>query len=190
MKKLLTFTVLFAVGVASAASIDWKLSTGGSSNYMVGKDGNALTGTAYLLLASDVTDFASEDEIAAAALGSASITSGVNKDTQTATSSKLTAPQAYDFTVLVYDSASDTYFTSAATKNQQTYNFGADMDNYGTATSISFTANNLYATSTLRGTQEWTSPGGSGQQGEDVPEPATGALALAGVALLFKRRRA
>ena len=182
MKKSILIALVALAIPASAASINWSMSTGGSANYMVDESGNKLTGVAYLLLADELTSFASEDEIKNVALGFAELTDGINKDTQTATSSKLVAPTAYDFSILIVDSATSSYYVGNATKNNMAYNAGADLDNYGSVTSISFTAKELYATSALRGTQTWTAVG--------VPEPSSAMLGLLGLGLLLKRRKA
>ena len=180
MKKTLIFALAAVALPSFAASIDWTMSTGGAANYMVGEDGNKLNGTAYLLLTSDVATFDSESAIQDVALGSATITDGINKERQTSTSDLLVAPTEYQFSLIVFDSASSKYFLAADTKTKAAYNLGADMTDYGTAQSISFNAQNLYATAALRGTQTYTS----------VPEPATAALALLGLGLMIKRRKA
>jgi len=181
MKKTVLLLFLALTLPSFAASVDWKLNTGATSNYMVGKDGEKLTGTAFLLLASDVSDsFTSVSQIEAVALGSAAISSGVNTTTQTATSSKLTAPTEYTFAVLIYDSSAKSFYEAAATKKQAAYNLGADTDHYGTATQISFTAANVYASAQTRNTQSWTS----------VPEPSVALMGLLGLGMLLKRRRA
>ena len=178
MKKIILSALAALAIPASAASIDWTLNTAAAANYMVGKDGNKLNGTAYLLLTSDVATFDSESAIQDVALGSATITDGVNKTKQTATSDKLVAPTSYSFSVLVFDSSSASYFLASAPKSEQAYNLSGDV--YTDAKSITFSAAQLYASATTRGTQTYTS----------VPEPATAALALLGLGLLIKRRKA
>ena len=56
MKKLLTLALLAAVGVVSAASIDWKI--GLAANKFYDKDGNTLAPVnAYLILAADYANW-------------------------------------------------------------------------------------------------------------------------------------
>ena len=185
MKKSILFT-FFALTLSTFASgIDWKLNTLSTANYMVGADGNKLTGTAYLMLTDDVTSttFTSEQDIINLALGgsegSIAIVNGVNTNLKTTTDNRLVAPTEYSFTVLIFDSGSGSYYTTAS-KTYAAYNPGADADHYGGQVQMTMTAGDLYATAAKRGTQDWVS----------VPEPSTAALALAGLALLLKRRRA
>ena len=192
MKKAILLLLAAMALPVSAASIDWILNTGGSSNYMVGEDGNKLTGTAYLMLVDDVSSatFTSEQDIINLAIGGSdgaiSITDGVNKTKTTATDNRLTAPTEYTFTVLVFDSSASSYYVAdASNKTYAAYNLGASVDNYGTPIQASFNAKELYATSALRGTQTYTP-----LATPSVPEPSSAALALAGLALLLKRRRA
>ena len=186
MKKFLTLAILAAVaGAAHAASIDWAMNLGRSGK-IVDVDGTAINGTVYLLLADDaasLADAAEADTFASSleslALGSATLTGGKNSAPQTATSDKLTASSAdgpqYTFAVVVYDAANNQYYTSGTMAN---YAYQAPDDD---ATSVTFGASSFAS-------PNWTSSVPSSTPA--VPEPATGALALAGVALLFKRRRA
>ena len=192
MKKLLSLT-LIALAAASlqAASIQWKMSTGAATMKSPGTT-TALTGMAYLILASDLADLQTDiaaDGFAEAIkdykLGEATITSGKNTNDQTASSSKLTAGNSYDFQVVIYDSTANKYYTSTV-KNQKAYDPNSDDDALKIPKAITLGADDVYAT---RGANPSTASWQSGEP-SGVPEPATGALALAGVALLFKRRRA
>ena len=184
MKKSILLALLALVLPASAASINWTMATGRvNSNYMVDKDGNKLTGTAYLMLTADVTGatFTSLKDITDLALGGAdggvSIVDGYNTEEHTATDVDLTAPKEYSVTVLVYDPAKKSYYLSAE-KSQTAYNLSGDE--YTDPKGVSFSSDNMYASASTRNSQTWTS----------VPEPSTAALALAGLALLLKRRKA
>ena len=192
MKKLLTFALLAAVGVASAASIDWQYSFG--TKTIKDSDGNRLTGTAYLILADDLADIQAAadptdasaflDALDDAKLDSKGITNGkTTSQSGTATDSDLTAGTQYDFQVVIYDTAKKQYYVSE-TKTERAYDPSSSNPAYQDANKITFTGADLGATTGSNpNTNEWTPATG-------VPEPATGALALAGIALLFKRRKA
>jgi len=180
MKKLILFALLAMAIPASAASINWTIATGGDANFMVNSDKNKVTGMAYLILTSDMSEFSSKTDIEKVALGSAEITDGINKTQQTATSTKLTAPTEYEFSLVVFDSVKSEYFVADTTKTKAAYNLGADLDHYGTATSITFNAKDVHATSALQGTQTYHS----------VPEPSVALMGLLGLGMLLKRRRA
>ena len=183
MKKTIVLALLALAVPAFAASIDWKLNTG-RSGYMTNSKGDKLTGTAYLLLTSDIADFKSEQEIKNAALGDGdenswlSIENGVNTGTKTTTDGDLIAPTKYSFTVVVYDSVAKEYFTSSTYKEQTTYNLGGDE--YADATQITFSAAQMYADADSRGTQTYHA----------VPEPSVAIMGLLGLGMLLKRRRA
>ncbi len=192
MKKLTTLAAMvLAVASVNAASIQWSLSTGAATMKSPGAT-TALTGTAYLILANDLADLQSDiatdgfaETIKDYKLGDAPISSGKITTTQTATSDKLTAGNGYDFQVVIYDSSSNQYYTSSV-KNQKAYDPTSTDDALQIPKAITLGADDVYAT---RGANASTAPWASGEP-SGVPEPATGALALAGVALLFKRRRA
>ena len=194
MKKLVTITLLAAfAGAASAASIQWTLSTGAATMKASGSTTALSGGTAYLILANDLATLESDieggqsfaDIIDSYALGSAAITGGkINPTTVTTVSGKITAPTYYDFQVLIYDASADQYY-STTVKNQKAYDPNSTDEALQIPTSISLSATDLGATrGAVASSVTWKDGTVS------VPEPATGALALAGVALLFKRRRA
>ncbi len=201
MKKLLTLALLAAVGVASAASIDWRTATS-RNTYVWDSDGEKFNGSAYLVLKSDMDDTIlapTETEtfaqlLDANKLASVSLTDGKYAvDQSTVTSGKLTAGTEYEFQIVLVDSNGN-YKTTPAVK-ERAYTSGTDD-----ARIISFGTSDFGASKNPPSDPAgaWNDapvyqnddPGpGPGPDPSDVPEPATGALALAGVALLFKRRR-
>ena len=187
MKKSILLALLALALPASAGTIDWIMNTMADSNYMVGTDGNKLTGSAYLVLTSEYESATVEtlNDITGLALGGDSlvIENGVNKTVKTTTDDRITPVDgltALSFTVLVYDSVNNAFYASAE-KTQKAYQTSGD--NYTDPKQVSFTAANLYATANKRGTQTYHAL-------VSVPEPSSAALALAGLALLLKRRRA
>ena len=182
-KSILFFVLTIAAFSASGASIDWTMNTG-RNGYMTNSKGDKITGTAYLLLTSDLStaDFKSESDIQSKALGGAdgslAIANGVNTETKTSTDSRLTAPTKYSFTVLVYDSVNKEYFTSAVAYEQTAYNLTGDE--YTDPKSITFTDENMHASASTRGTQTYHA----------VPEPSVALMGLLGLGMLLKRRRA
>ena len=193
MKKLLALSVLaLAIDTIQAANIQWTLNTGAAT--MRAADGSTVLngGTAYLILANDLSSIQGDivggngfsTIIGNYALDSAGITGGkINPTTRTADTNKIVAGTAYDFQVLVYDATADKYYATS-TKNQKAYDPLSSDDALQIPKAITLGATDLYA---VRGTATANAPY---QEGTSVPEPATGALALAGVALLFRRRRA
>ena len=181
MKKFITMMAVALVAIsASAASIDWAVNLGRSGKF-VDSTGADMNGTIYLVLADTTFDATTAEEfeaqLAAATLGTDTVTSGKNSgSTLTATSDALVARSAggeqYNFAVLVYDSANAQYYMSASNA-QYAYDKAAGED----ATSIKFSA------AQATGSANWTSAYTA------VPEPASAMLALAGVAMLIRRRK-
>ncbi len=202
MKKLLTLALLAAVGVASAASIDWGVSSA-RNTFVWDKDGNKFNGTAYLVLASDVETILAPTEtetfqalLTAKKLDDVALSGGKYAvDESTVTNDGLTAGTEYEFQLILVDS--DGNYQLTGTAKNRAYTSGVDD-----ARSVTFTSTMLGASKNAPTDPAgaWNDapvyqnddpgPGpGPGPDPSDVPEPATGALALAGVALLFKRRR-
>ncbi len=161
---------------ASAASIDWTVNLGRSGKF-VDSTGAALTGNIYLVLA-DTTFNATtaeefESQLASATLGTQGVSAGkmVTLDAQTATSSALKAGTAYDFAIVVHDVANSQYYMSDSI-NRHAYTAGTDDPVQLTFTATQATGNASWApTYTI------------------IPEPASAMLALAGVAMLIRRRK-
>ena len=189
MKKLMTLALTtLAVVAAQAANINWSTS-GNATTYAYEKDGTTLTsGTVYLVLADDLSSITGKESqkdfekaLAALTLDSSVSTSGGVKPSVTkklVSSDKLVDGQSTTFGILTYCVDSD----------------GNGWYHVGTATSTPWadgtpsTAQKTVTTPWAKLASDtykvaWTAP-------QPIPEPATGALALAGVALLFRRRRA
>ena len=190
MKKLMTLALAtLAVVAAQAANINWTVS-GNTTTYVYEKDGTTpYSGTVYLVLANDLTslnnkasqkDF--ESALAAITLDSGeSSSAGVRPATtkKLVSSDLLVADTATTFAALVYCTDADgNGWYKVGTGSQQPW---AD----GTSTAGQRTVSTPWAklaADTYK--QAWT------KAPAPIPEPATGALALAGIALLFRRRRA
>ena len=190
MKKLLTLAALVAAVTTQAASIQWTFSGITTSAKQI-KDytGTAMNGTLYLILSKDASSLsgatsksAFEEALDDITLGTTTVTSGKVSGTTVVNSTALTAVEdngpKYTFQVVVYDPANSYYYLSA-TKTEYAYDASAETPS---PTSISFGFNDVGETYRNNGNIAW-SPAA-------VPEPSTAALALAGLALLLKRRKA
>ena len=201
MKKTLTFLLIAASIAAQAASVDWGI-TSIRKTYLYDSTDNKGDFTAYLVLASDVATITAPTEdkdfdtlLNQYKLDKVDLTGGTYKvDDRTATASDdvLKARSAggseYTFQLILVDSKGKYSLSSTASA----YAYDPSNDD---ATSLLFGNTDIGAAAQAGGTtwNEKPTYGGGGQGGGEtpgVPEPATGALALAGVALLFKRRRA
>ena len=191
MKKftLIVFMAMVAM-TTHAASISWKIQSSAQVKF-----NNASVGanaTAYLVyLGSDaLSDLSFDDVIAMTAVASTSTSVGkVNKSVSTTDD----AGAGNYALFLTYTSDGDQYYNVSATQNSLSQSAIDGLLNDGTAlNSATFTFSNTTNEKGVAGVigGGWYSPAQTQPVNPDVPEPATGALALAGVALLFKRRRA
>ena len=176
MKKFVTMMVVALVAVsASAASIDWVVTLGRSGKF-VDSTGAAFNGTIYLVLA-DTTFNATtaeefESQLKAATLGTDTVSAGRSSSSQvTATSDKLTAGTRYDYAIVVFDVANSQYYMTDSI-NRPAYTAGTDDP-----VQLTFTA------AQATGNASWT------PSYVTIPEPASAMLALAGVAMLIRRRK-
>ena len=188
MKKLLTLAALVAAVTTQAASIQWAFSgITTSAKQIKNYAGTAMTGTLYLILSDSASALegatsqsAFETALEGITLGTAAVASGKISSTTVVNSSALTAVEAggpkYTFAVVVFDPTNAYYYLSG-TKEQYAYDAGAETPS---PTSITFTANDIGETYRNNNNITWSF----------VPEPSTAALALAGLALLLKRRKA
>lgn len=174
MKKLVVMLgVACAALLSQAASIDWSL-TATKSNKVYGADGTTVFGktsgdTAYLVLASSLSEITSASDVAGKALDSAtSFSSYGGVSTRTATSSKLSENTEYGFAVILVQG--DQYLVT-----QDKLATTSDAD---TVREVGFTYSNVNAS-----TSGWGTGGGG------VPEPSSALLLLMGGAMLALRRK-
>ena len=182
MKTILTslFAVAFAVSAQSAA-INWTVSQIKSSS------DSTLAGSSYLGLFFIVTDDVTMDSIESL-LDDDKVADAVNLASYTANAS---AAGALSATKLGSYEAGTTVNAFTVILNAANAD---DATGYIVAGPLSRTAgstgNMAFSFGSQASNTSYSTIGGSTPETPDVPEPATGALALAGVALLFKRRRA
>ncbi len=188
MKKFLMIAVAAMAVAAQAASVSWQLSPTKADGFAAGQTALLFLGTA-----SETFSYGGTDGLSLSDYVNALLADGTDTATQAAFDSATTT-------------AGRSGVTTAAKTQTVSYAAGTDivgmmvvLDGNGKYSSFSFATqmagagntqlNSASADSSTGGFQDLPSSGGGGSQG-DIPEPATGALALAGVALLFKRRRA
>ena len=184
MKRLLAIALCaMAVQTASAASIQWNLSLG-RSGFIADSTGAGMNGTLYLVFTSsaDTLSAAAESDtfastLSSVSLGEMTLTSGKNTATQTTTSDKLVADTEYSFSLVVFDTANSQYYLSSAI-SQKAYDESATIVS---PTKVTFQATQVGSTFGAN----WSS-----STPTSVPEPATAALALLGLGLMIKRRKA
>ncbi len=187
MKSILAFSLIALTAICSqAATIKW----GGTGQAYYGSTRLTSGGTAYLVYLGEnqsnwsgfdyANDFEgsrlqSKSTAPLGAIGAANsftATEGSALGGIDSVSDKLTdGKSSFGVLFTTTQDGKDYYYLG------DVFTFDTTSGNYNGTTKI-FTA-----TSTV-------SPNASAQWSEAIPEPATGALALAGVALLFKRRRA
>jgi hypothetical protein len=177
-----------AMAVASqAASVKWQLSPTKADGFAAGQTALLFLGTANETFSYDGTDGLSlsdyvnalladgTDTAAGAAFDSATTTSGRSGVTTEAKTQTVSYAAGTDIVGMIVVLDGNGKYIAFSLSNQ--VGAGDTPLNTGMPTATSPTGGSFVDLPT----------GGSGQQ---IPEPATGALALAGLALLFKRRRA
>jgi len=187
MKKtfLLIASLMLFASMSHGASITWIIS--GKNTALKDYASNVAAGTTVYLILADSTSLASitdiegkdafEDALAAITVGSVTADSDGKKPEQTTvdmSSSLLTAGNSYTLASLYlgYDSDGNGYYRYAS-------NTGTAFD-----PSVEGSAGTISTSWANMGTATWT------KGYTAVPEPSTAALALAGLALLLKRRKA
>ena len=185
MKKIMIACAAVAIAaVAQAASIDWSV----GMNWTMQSGAKAAEGTTVYLIdsaymSSIVAAISADGSLDASTKGilGSSVTSGTRGKVSelTTTHADLTSGKAYDFAVLIIDTASvkdKTFYAVSAANNQSAYTVGTDE-----AMSISFNA------TAINGENALSYANGTAWQA--VPEPTSGLLMLVGLAGLALRRR-
>ena len=190
MKKTLLALALVAgfATTASALSFNWTTSAALKFNDTALKSSTDVTGyLVYLASGSLETSYALSDDSTASSVAS-SIGTLVSTQNKTTALSKINGKASFDYgtynngdvfaMLLVYTNGSDTYYNLSST----TYTLSGISDETSTPENATFTFSNATVgeSSSLTAGSGWTA----------VPEPSTAALALAGLALLLKRRKA
>lgn len=189
MKKIMTIVALCAIAVSSqAAQINWGLT--GAIQFegaRVGANGATLT-LVYLNAGAD--SWAADALAIASGETSSTAETVATKQTNTGSQALATAsPWAYDWGDATSISSSvvakGSVFAVLATTEQdgQTYYWASDTY------TVTDSGSNWDSTA-LKYTMSQTAASGPNSNWTAVPEPSTAALALAGLALLLKRRRA
>ncbi len=196
MKKLAFAAVALATAITSqAASVAWKSSALSFGSTAL-KSSSAVTGYLVLLSGSSLAspyDF--DDSFDASKVGTIANTDtdGTNKGSATSGTFDLTgASNGQTYALLAKYVADDkTYWNLSSTLNTLS---GLDPNdprvNPADWGAFAFSNAIVGESSTLTAGSGWTLAKPDDPGPGPIPEPATGALALAGVALLFKRRRA
>ena len=188
MKKILALIAILGIGITSAqaASIQWSVS-GIATAVLTNPDSTGSTAglaTVYFILADDLSSLSGnatksdfESALSAITLATATTANDGTKPSvtkQVVTSELLTVGQTHTFGLLYFgeDDRGDGYY-KLITASKAAYDASAPTTAKEVKTSFSNLANASY-------TSAYTA----------VPEPSTAVLALAGLALLLKRRRA
>jgi MYXO-CTERM domain-containing protein len=192
MKKLLTLAaVALVVGSASAVTMDWGTSVVQFDGSTI-KSSTAVTG--YLIAVSSLSSYTVDGSFDEGDIGTV-----VNEKNKTSAAGKIkntwtgidtdTYSNGSTFAVLLkYVNGEDTYWNLAESLVSIS---GMSVDPPVNASEV--TAAFSYGNGTdgtLAAGGGWVKAKAADPVIPDTPEPATGALALAGIALLFRRRRA
>ena len=193
MKKTILIALFAALATsASAVTLSWNTATAIKFDGANLKSDNGVTGyLVYLSSGSYAAEYTVKDSFAASSIGTVvSEKSGSNGMSKIASTWTFTAGETYDNgdalgLLLVYTSGADKWYnlSSAAL----TISGAAEAD-LSTATPATDPSTASFAFSYGKGTDGKLTSGGGWVQA--VPEPSTAMLALAGLALLIKRRRA
>ena len=188
MKKFLTIAVAAMAVASQSASIQWQLNPSKADGYAAGQ-----TVLLFVAGANETFTHGTDTDLSLSDYVNALLTDGADAATEkaldtatTTTNPRLGTGTASKTLDVNYAAGSDIVGMIIVLDGNGKYNafsFATEVAGAGN------TVMNSNAADSSTGFQDMpTSGGGSG--GQTIPEPATGALALAGVALLFKRRRA
>lgn len=196
MKKTLAIlsAIVMMVSTASAVSVSWSsAAVSFSDSGTLKNNANIMAYVVYLSSGNFAESYTVDSSFSAASVGSV-----VSSDTDgTAKSGKNAGVYSFALDsktngdtfglVLSYNDGTDTYWNLSSTKNVLAGLVAGDAS-YAPSDWTDFAINGA------KGTDPTLIAGGGWVKGisstPSVPEPATGALALAGVALLFRRRKA
>lgn len=180
MKKFLMIAVAAMAVASQAASIQWQLNGTKADGFAAGQ-----TVLFFVAAANETFTHGDADNLSLADYVNSLLTDGA--DTATAA--------AFDTATTVSNARLGT--STAAKTKDISYDAGTSivgmiivLDGNGKYNAFSLSGTVAGSGNTIMGSNTATSSTGFQNLPAAVPEPATGALALAGVALLFKRRRA
>lgn len=189
MKKLLAFALVAVFATAQATTIQWAWNSSVGVKFNGASIGS--NGTGYLLYIGNgsIGDKSLQDYVNMTSNPIATTTTALGKIKTKPTMDDSTAVGNY-VSVLSYVNPTDskTYWNVSSTVYTITQ---AGIDELlGTGTALPDSSFVFDVTTNTTGNTKTGSVGGGWYAAAAVPEPATGALALAGIALLFKRRKA
>ena len=185
MKKLLAFIAvgLLSASTASALSFDWDITKVAFKDVQLKSDTTVIGYCVYLESGSYSDSYALTDPFSVSTIGTV-----VGQKEGTSNKAKVGGTTTFDYGsykngdvfgfVLSYVSEGKTYYNIAS----DTYTLSGIVDESSSLTTATATFN--------YGTKGQSSTISSGTGWTTVPEPSTAMLALAGLALLIKRRRA
>ncbi len=180
-KSLITFAVVLVAGLTQAASLSWNITNvplaDGDTSYtamlFITEQAKDYGGTVTSI--DTVTSYANEgkfDDLAALAVVNNSYEGNIVNKATGYNGNNFGAGDSLKGIAIIIDASKKNYFLTA--EKSASWTSGTGAKTLGFASQANAT---------------WVPFGNSQPDQPDVPEPATGALALAGVALLFRRRR-
>ena len=185
MKKLFILATVLIVGIANAASVSWGVQTAARVNYDGSSVGKKATAYVVFLGSDSLSGLSYEDVIAKTQVGGPYTTSVGQVKNQNVTVDSVDGLGNYALYMTYVGADEKTYYNVSTSVYTLT---AANVDallNEGTALPMSSFA----FTDSKPGTTLATASASSGGW-VAVPEPASAALALAGLAMLIKRRKA